>query len=94
MFFSWSEVYTSLDADEFYALCNFLENEGLKIKTKTIDNLRNRILTESLLGTQDRPVMYFGADRTNRKEYRILVKNDDEDKAYIAINKFKRMRRE
>ena len=35
-----------------------------------------------------------GANTFLRKEYRILVKNDDEDRAYIAINKFKRMRRE
>ena len=90
--FSYREVYGTYDAEEFFGLKAFLENEGLDMKTKVRDPRGNRTLIFSILGGGRVSAMDFGNDRSNSRQYVILVHKDSVDAACYFINKFKRSR--
>ncbi len=88
--FSYKEVYSTYDTEDFFALKAFLENEGLDMKTKVRDPRGDRTLISSVLGGGRVAAMDFGNDRNNSREYVILAKKDSVDTAYDLINKFNR----
>ncbi len=90
--FSYREVYSTYDTEEFFGLKAFLENEGLDMKTKVRDPRGDRTLISSLLGNGRVSAMDFGNDRHNLREYVILAKKDSVDTAYYLIGKFKNNR--
>lgn len=90
--FSYREVYSTYDAEEFFGLKAFLENEGLDMKTKVRDPRGNRTLIFSILGGRRTSAMDFGNDRSNSRQYVILAHKESVDAACYFINKFKRSR--
>lgn len=90
--FSYREVYSTYDAEDFFGLKAFLENEGLDMKTKVRDPRGDRTLLSSVLGGRRVSAMDFGNDRSNSREYVILAHKDSVDTANYLIDKFKRSR--
>lgn len=90
--FSYREVYSTYDTEEFFALKAFLEAEGLDMKTKVRDPRGDRTLISSVFGGRRTYAIDFGNDRSNSRQYVILAHKESVDAANYLINKFKRSR--
>lgn len=83
--FHWREIYKGMSYEEFIRIENLMQYNQIQIKTR-IKSLRNRITNDAILGGNPL-ILNDSMMKTENREYKIMVKKTDIEKAQYLLYK-------